>query len=106
MPCASARTDTRYEPPTGTRCTTRPRTQDTAPSMTGSPVSRAVQPPASNRSMPLVANRADTSSCPEARKLIASVRAVERAGHDDEVEASENASSGGAADTEITDVAV
>ena len=56
--------------------------------------------------MPLVANRADTSSWSSARKLTVSVRAAQIAGHDDDVDARENASSGGEAETEMTDVAV
>src|SRR5690606_6443153 len=94
------------ESPTGVRWTTRPRTQESAPSITGSPVGRRDQPPSANRSMPLVAKRAETSSWWSARKLTVSVRAAETAGHDDDVDASEKASSGGAAETEITDVAV
>ena len=56
--------------------------------------------------MPLVAKRADTSSWSADRKLTVRVRARDRASHDEDVDASENASSGGAADTEMTEVAV
>src|SRR4051812_50090630 len=73
--------------------------------MTGSPVASARQPPAANRSMPLVAKRAETSAWCTPRKLTASVSAAATAGQDEELEDSENASSGGSADTEITDVA-
>jgi hypothetical protein len=53
-----------------------------------------------------VANRADTSTCSAARKLMVrwSVRA--RAGQEDDVAATEKVRSAGSADTEITEVAV
>ena len=83
-----------------------PRTQAWFPSRTGSPVASSDQPPSAKRSMPRVAKRADTSTCAAARKLMTTVSASASAGHDDDVESIEKVSTGGSADTEITEVAV
>ena len=83
-----------------------PRTQFALPWRKGSPVSSRDQPPQANRSMPLVANRAERSACSAVKKLTTTVTAVEIGGHELDWPATENANSGGSAETEMTEVAV
>src|SRR4051812_33165000 len=92
--------------PTGVRCTISPRIQRGASWRYGSPDGSSDQPPQPNLSIPLVANRAERSAWSPARKLTTSVSAFCNAGHELEVPATEKASRGGSADTEITEVAV
>src|SRR3954453_10267240 len=84
----------------------RPRTQEGEPSRTGSPLGSSDQPPSAKRSMPRVAKRADTSTWAAARKLTTSVSASASGGHDEDEESMEKVSTGGSAETEITEVAV